>query len=104
MLLGQTMREQRAACGNCLEASGSPAIVQKNALDRRRADDGRGIRDDVDDSAPLAHQLQLPEGREHVEKAGDDDLLHRRGAALAIGRDAVETAAEHDLPLSDWLA
>ena len=93
------MREQCAASGNRLEAAGSPAAVQKNALDRRGPDDGRRIRNDVDDSAPLAHQLQLAEGGEHFEQAGEDELLHRRRAALPVGRNAVETAAEHDLAL-----
>ena len=43
--------------------------------------------------------LQLAEGREHFEHAGNDRLLHRRVAALGIGRDAVEPAADHDLAL-----
>src|SRR5579863_4462679 len=93
------MREQRAAGGNGLETSGSPTAVEENTLDRRRADDRGRVRDDVDDAAPLAHQLQLAEGRERVEQAGDDGLLHRRRAALAVGRNPVETAAEHDFAL-----
>src|SRR6185437_12652713 len=93
------MREQRSAGGDGLEPSGSPAAVEKDSLDRRRPDDGGRVRNDVDDAAPLAHQLQLAEGRERVEKAGDDGLLHRRRAALAVGRNAVETAAEDDLAL-----
>jgi hypothetical protein len=83
------MREERAAGGNRLEAPGSPAAIEEDASRRRGSDDGRRIRDDVDDSAPLPHQLQLAEDREHVEKAGDDDSLHRRRAALSIRRDAV---------------
>ena len=95
----EQMREQRAAGGNRLEAAGSPAAIEEDAFRRRRPDDGRGVRNDVDDSAPLAHQLQLAEGGEHLEQAGDDKFLHRRRAALAVGRNAVETAAEHDLAL-----
>src|SRR3984957_5144143 len=93
------MRKQRAAGGNGLEASGSPAAIEKDPLRRRRADDGGRVRNDVDDSAPLAHQLQLAEGREHLEQTGEDKSLHRRRAALAVGRNAVEAAAEHDLAL-----
>src|SRR5271157_256201 len=93
----EKMREQRAAGGNRLEAPSSPAAIQEYSLGRRRSDDRRRVGDDIDDSAPLPQQLQLSKGREHVEKAGNDDLLHGWGAALSIGRNAVEAAAEHDL-------
>src|SRR3984885_6411732 len=93
------MREQRSSRGNRLEAAGSPAAVQKNALDRRRPDDGRRVRNDIDDPAPLAHQLQLAEGWDHLEQAGENKFLHRWGAAAATGRNGVETAAEYDLAL-----
>src|ERR1700688_1308190 len=93
------MREQRAAGGDRLEASGSPSAIEKDALCRRRPDDGRRVRNDIDDTAPLAHELQLAEGRDHLEQAGEDEFLHRRRAALAIGRNPVEPAAEDDLTL-----
>src|SRR6202050_5120971 len=93
------MREQRAAGRNRLEAAGAPAAIQEDPRRRSRSDDRRRIRNDIDDPAPLPHQLQLAEGGEHVEQAGNDDLLHRRGAALAVGRNAVEAAAEHELAL-----
>src|SRR5215472_8167450 len=93
------MREERAAGGNRLEATGSPAAIEEDSWRRRRPDDRRRIRNHVYDSAPLPHQLQLAEGGEHVEKAGNNSLLHWGRAALAIGRNAVEAAAEHEFAL-----
>src|ERR1700712_2704375 len=93
------MREQRAASGNGLEAAGSPTAIEKNALRRRRPDDRRRVGDDIDDPTPLPHQLELAEGWNHFEQAGDDEFLHRRRAALRMGSNAVETAAEDDLAL-----
>ena len=89
----QKMRKQGSSCRNRFEASGSPAAIEEDASRRRGSDDGRRIRDDVDDAPPLAHQLQLAEGGEHVDETGDDDLLHRRIAALSVGGDPVEPAA-----------
>src|SRR5271166_2459190 len=90
-------REQRSAGGNRLEAAGSPASIQENPWRGRGSDDRRGVGDDINDSAPLPHELQLAEGRKHVEKAGNNDFLHGRRAALVVGGNAVEAAAEHDL-------
>src|SRR5208337_3079573 len=83
------MREQRPPGGDRLEAAGAPAAVEKDSRRRRRADDWRRIRDDVDDARPLPHQLELPEGWKHLSQSGNDDLLHRGIAALAVGGNAV---------------
>ena len=93
------MRQKHAAGRDRLEAAGTPAAAHVEPGHRRRADDRRGIRHDIDIAGPLPHQLQLAEGGEHLQEAGQHGPLHRRVAALGVGGHAIEAAADHDLAL-----
>ena len=94
------MREQRAASQ---KIALKPPVPQPQLRKIPGVGDGPMIGEESgttsDDAAPLPHELELSEGREHLGQAGDDDLLNRRIAALGIGGNAVERAAEHDLAL-----
>ena len=61
--------EKDSARWDGLESTRSSSTIQEQVGERALADDGRGVRRDVNDARPLSHQLELSEARKHFEQA-----------------------------------
>src|SRR5258708_7132795 len=96
LVLGHGMGERPAPGGHGLEALIAPAAVDIEIADRGTADEGAAVRGHVHDPAPMAQQAE-PRDAGH-----DGDGTFRHGldlgklAALGIGVEAIDMAAEDE--------
>ncbi len=99
LVVGDGVGEGPAGGGRRLEALIAPAAVEIELVDGRAADEGRAVRRHVLDAAPGAQQPQPRDERHQRHRAFGDRLHLRQHAALGIGVEAVDMAAEHEAAL-----
>ena len=97
--VGEGVGEHVAGSGRRLEAAGAPAAVEIEPLDGRLADDGTGIRTDVDDAAPLAVHAHPAESGEQFADRGKSVLDDVKRTALAVAVVAVGPGADDEVAL-----
>ena len=102
-VVGDQVGKDMAGSRRRLEAAGSPAAVEIEAVDIRLRDDRRGVRAGVDDAAPVAQHAKPRGFRKQLDGGSDHMLRHRERAALRIGVVFVGVAQHLLSPLSDWL-
>lgn len=81
---GQDMRHGPTADGNGFEATRTPPTVEIQPRDRRGAENGTRIRDEIYGTSPLAQQSQTTERGKQVKSARDDLLRDRKASPLRV--------------------
>ena len=95
--MGNGMSKHPAGAGCCLEATRAPAAIEIQSLDGHLADDRTGIRADINNAAPLAHQSQATEHRKQFTHGLDGALDYLETAALTVPGEMVDTRTNHQL-------
>ena len=82
-----------------LETTCSPAGVDEQVLHRSEADDGRGVRSDINDTSPGPQHLRTGENREQFHRSRQLVFDHMEAAALCVGVEGVGACPHHQLTL-----
>ena len=87
----------RTGCG--LETTCSPAGVDEQVLNRRKTNNRRSIRSDINDTTPGSQHLRTGENGKQFQRSRQLVFDHMEATALCIGVESVGACSHHQLTL-----